>query len=450
MDVVDAKCTGDREHDRREQNDRRQSFQDAAKDHEDQDRHDHIGHPAARQIGDHRGQLEGKAALRQPPGHGRCAAEDQQDRPGKGCRLDQHGIELFEADAAIKHRADDHGVEHGDSGHFGCRRHAAAHQAADEERQNQRRGGNQGCLAHQRPWGAPCAFHVLMPRLPAGQNGQHQKQHHGNHETGGEQTGNRYARRRTENDQHDGWRNRIGHGRTGGQKRDHFLGLVAAALHFRKQRRCDGRHIRDLGAGNARDQKQRAEQHVRHAGADMAEHRGQELDDRLAHAGGIEHTAQQHENRHRQQNDARHALIHTPDHHDGRNPGGEGQVGEGSKTEAEGDRHAQHQKHGHEQAEEDRQIEIAEGFEHRRCQIKQAGSDRDSDNGHDDVAQFLPAEEIVEDQQQHKTRAKWQSRSAESHGNIERGRGDHPLLDGIFDSGLNDRRQKCRHQHQGK
>ncbi|MNL36462.1 hypothetical protein D3C87_1585450 [compost metagenome] len=137
-----------------------------------------------------------------------------------------------------------------------------------------------------------------MPRLPAGQNGQHQKQHHGNHETGGEETGNRHTGRRPQDDQHDGGRNRIGHGGTGGQKRDHFLGLVATALHFRKKRRCNGCHIGNLGAGNAGDEKQRTEQHIGHARPDMAEHRGQKLDNRPAHAGGIEHAAEQHEDWH--------------------------------------------------------------------------------------------------------------------------------------------------------
>ena len=116
------------------------------------------------------------------------------------------------------------------------------------------------------------ALHVLAARLPAGEDRERQQQHHGDDEAGIEQPGDRDAGDRAEHDQHDRGRHGVGHGRAGGEQRDQFLGLVAAPLHLGEERGRDGRHVGDLGAGDARDQEERAEQHIGHAGADMAEH----------------------------------------------------------------------------------------------------------------------------------------------------------------------------------
>ena len=154
-----------------------------------------------------------------------------------------------------------------------------------------------------------------------------------------------------------------------------------------KQRRRDGRHVGHLGAGDARDEEQRAEQHIGHAGPHVAEQRREEVDDGLAHAGGVEHAAEQHEDRHRQQDDARHALVHAADHHEDRHMGGEGEEAHRADAEAERDRHTDDEADDDEADEEDQDVDVAEARQRRRQQPERAGGRGDQGDAEHQIPQ---------------------------------------------------------------
>ena len=109
----------------------------------------------------------------------------------------------------------------------------------------------------------------------------------------------------------------------------------------------------------------------------MAEQRGQEAHHGAGHAGHLDQKPQEHEQRHREQDEVAHALVHAPDHHHLRRCGGERDIAEGGKAEGEGDRHGGEYHRPDEAHEEDEQVEVAQRLQHGRKQDKYA------DNGHD-------------------------------------------------------------------
>ena len=117
-------------------------------------------------------------------------------------------------------------------------------------------------------------------------------------------------------------------------------GLAPRSFISGKQHRRHRRHVGGLGAGDARDQIHRADQHVREAAADMAEQAGQERHHRPRHAGHLDQQAEEDEQRHGEQDEVRHALVHAADHDHQRRAGGQRQIAEGREPERERDRHA--------------------------------------------------------------------------------------------------------------
>ena len=109
-------------------------------------------------------------------------------------------------------------------------------------------------------------------------------------------------------------------------------GVRAARLHLGEQHRRDRRHVGGLRAGDARRRGT-----SRRAARSSSPPRtwpmrlGEKADHGARHAGDLDQEAEEHEQRHRQQDDVRHALVH-PAHHDGqRRAGGERQEGEGAE-----------------------------------------------------------------------------------------------------------------------
>ena len=76
------------------------------------------------------------------------------------------------------------------------------------------------------------------------------------------------------------------------------------------------------------------------AAADMAEQAGQKRHHGARHAGHLDQQAEEHEQRHRQQDQMAHALVHAADQHHQRRPRRQREIAEDRQPKAEGDRHA--------------------------------------------------------------------------------------------------------------
>ena len=169
MHVVDAEFFRNREHQGREQQYRRQAFEQAAHHQKHNDGDCHETDPATGQIGHEVGQLLRHARLRDHPGHRQRRAENDQDRAGERGSLDQHAVELAQADAAIHEDAGEYSVKHREGRDLGCRRHPATDRTANQKRQQQRRSGNDQGTANQRKRRALGTVHLFVACFPASQ-----------------------------------------------------------------------------------------------------------------------------------------------------------------------------------------------------------------------------------------------------------------------------------------
>ena len=102
------------------------------------------------------------------------------------------------------------------------------------------------------------------------------------------------------------------------------------------------------------------QQHVREAGLDMAQQAGQEVHHGPRHAGHLDEQPKEHEQRHGQQDQVRHALVHATDHHRQRRRRREREVAKCAQTEREGDGNAGKDGTCRDTDEEDEQVEPAE------------------------------------------------------------------------------------------
>ena len=156
---------------------------------------------------------------------------------------------------------------------------------------------------------------ILAAIAPPHQHRQRDRQHHARQQPAGEQRRDRYAGHRADGDQHQAWRNGFGLRAGGREQGDEIAGPGAARLHLRKQHGRDGGHVGGLRARDARDQIHRADQHVMQAAADMAEQARQKRHHGARHAGHLDQQPKEHEQRHRQQDEVAHALVHAADQH---------------------------------------------------------------------------------------------------------------------------------------
>jgi hypothetical protein len=182
----------------------------------------------------------------------------------------------------------------------------------------------------------------------------------------------------------------------------------------------------------------------------MAEQRGQHLDDRPAHAGRIEHAAEQHEDRHRQQDDARHALVHAADHHEHGYGGGKRQESQRPEAETEGDRHAENQEQRDETDEEDRDVPVADLLQARPDEPEQRSHGGDDHNGHRYLPEGRSLQRVDDREDQHQPDADRQGGGAETHRNVERCRGNVGFFDRIFVGRPQHHAEEERHQQQGE
>ena len=114
--------------------------------------------------------------------------------------------------------------------------------------------------------------------------------------------------------------------------------------------------------------------------------------------GHLDQQSQEDEQRHRQQDEVRHALVHAADHHHHGHVGGGREIGEGRQSEGKGDRHAGKHHGGDQTHEEDEQIVIAERAQN-GCECQQQHAD--GDHRHQRADHQPPASHLGELQHRH-------------------------------------------------
>ena len=92
----------------------------------------------------------------------------------------------------------------------------------------------------------------------------------------------------------------------------------------------------------------------------MPQEPGQEADQRSSHAGHLDQQPKEYEQRHGEQDEVGHSLVHPTDHHGQRRRGGEREIADG--TEAKGHRDGNSGEHAarYDTDEEDQEIEPAQ------------------------------------------------------------------------------------------
>ena len=95
------------------------------------------------------------------------------------------------------------------------------------------------------------------------------------------------------------------------------------------------------------------------------------------HAGHFDEQAEKDEERHREQNEMAHALVHAADQHHQRRMRRQRQIAEDREPEGKGDRHAGKYGGGDNADEKDQEIEIAEPQKHRPGGPEQRDEQRD-------------------------------------------------------------------------
>ena len=114
----------------------------------------------------------------------------------------------------------------------------------------------------------------------------------------------------------------------------------------------------------------------------MAEQARQERHHGARHPGHLDQQAEEHEQRHREQNEMAHALVHAPDQDQKRRLRGQRQIAEDRQPERKRDRHAGEHGRGDDADEKDQQVEVAEPVEGGRGEPEQrdqsgGGAERD-------------------------------------------------------------------------
>ena len=192
----------------------------------------------------------------------------------------------------------------------------------------------------------------------------------------------RHAGHRTYGDQDEARRNRLGLRAGRGQQRDKLARLGAALLHLGKQHRRDRRHVGGLRARDPGDQIHPGNKNVLQAAAHVPQQARQEGDHGARHPGHFDQQAEEDEERHREQDEMAHALVHAPDQDHQRRLRRQREIAEDRQAERKGDRHAREHGGGDDADEEDQEVEVAEPVEQRLAEPEQRdetgdGAERD-------------------------------------------------------------------------
>ena len=178
------------------------------------------------------------------------------------------------------------------------------------------------------------------------------------------------------------------------------------------------------------------------AAADMAEQARQKRHHGARHAGHLDQQPEEHEQRHRQQDQVAHALVHAADQHHQRRMRGQRQIAEDRKPEAEGDRHAGEDAEAGDADKEDDQIEIAERTQPRLRQPEHRNQHRDRQHRAEHDPDIAGPRQPQQRKQRHQADADRQRRGAPGVGDLQRRRGDEAFLVGVFVGRPGDQQQE--------
>src|ERR1700722_18693810 len=437
MDLVDADSARDRKQQRAEQHDRWNALQHAAQHHEGQYRYRDKRRRAAGQAGHRGSERARKTGLRQAPGHAGGGTDDQQDRARQAGGFDQHRQQPPPLEAAIDQQSvdqesDHEGVDDADGGAFGCGGDALDHAVAGRDRQRQRRQRDEQGFCDLAAAGSGDVAEVLVTVAPPHQRRQGDRQHHARQQAAGEQCRDRDAGDRSDGDQHQARRNGFGLRAGGREQGDEIARLGAAQLHFRKQHGSDGGHVGGLRARYARHQIHRADQHVMQPAPDMAEQARQECHHGARHPGHLDQQAQKDEQRHRQQDQMAHALVHAADQHHQWRTRGQRQIAEDRQAKSERDRHSRKYAETGNADKEDDQIDVAERTQPWLRQPENPDQRRDRERRQCYSLEIAPACQPQQRKQRHQADAYRQRRRAPEIGDLQCRRGDEAFLIGIL------------------
>ena len=211
----------------------------------------------------------GEVRLGQRPRHrGRGADDRELRRRAWPCRraLDRPASNRTTG----KYQTGQDRVGDADRGNFGRGGDAVHNRDADQHRQQQSWHATTNVRPIS-PHRRDAAIDICTLRHPpAGDDRERQREDHAGKDTAGEQSGDRYACHRANDDEHDGRGYRLGHRAGRREKRNEFALMNAALLHVGKQHRRDGGHVGGLRPRNAGDERRGAEQHVGKSTLDMA------------------------------------------------------------------------------------------------------------------------------------------------------------------------------------
>ena len=150
----------------------------------------------------------------------------------------------------------------------------------------------------------------------------------------------------------------------------------------------------------------------------MAEQACQKIDHGARHAGDLDEQAEKHEERHRQQDDVRHALVHARDDDRPRHVRRQREIGESADAEGKRDRHRREHAGADKHDEEHDKLVIADGAEQRLRKDQRGGNRRNDDNCKREITPTMPAREPQRREDQHEGDADRQRRRAPDVGNF--------------------------------
>ena len=227
-----------------------------------------------------------------------------------------------------------------------------------------------------------------------------------------------------------------------GQQRDQIARLGAALLHLRKQHRRDSRHVGRFRAGNPGDQIHPGDKNVVQAAGHVPQHACEERDHGTCHPGHLDQQAEKDEERHREQDEVAHPLVHASDENHQRRLRGQRKIAEDRKPECKRDRHACEDGRGDDAHEKDQQVEVAELPEHGCPEPEQ---DDETGDGAERKSEQLRRAYLCKPQQckdRHQCGPDRQGRGPPGIRDLQRRRGDENLLPRIFVGRSSDQKQE--------
>ena len=277
---------------------------------------------------------------------------------------------------------------------------------------------------------------------PPHQRRQRDGQHQARQQAAGEQRRDRHTRDRADGDQHQARRDGLGLRAGRGEQGDQIARLGAPRLHFRKQHRRHGGHVGSLRARDARHQIHRANQHVMQPAADMAQQACQKRHHGARHARHLDQQTEKYKQRHRQQDQVAHALVHAADQHHQRRARGQRQIAIGRKPEPERNRNTGKDAEAGDADKEDDQIEITERLQRAPEQPEDCDDKCDREDRSQHGPEIARSGQPQEGKQRHQRNADRQRRGTPDIADLQRRRGDVAFLVGVFQGRPGDQDEK--------